>query len=183
MKKIIAGAVSAIAITASTVSAEDQQTIDAQALLPLLTMQVETVKLEENGNIVRAGDAGWDDAGDTYPLLNGKYILVTGNSAIDKGACHNMTGCSTNRYRGSVTLVTPPNWAFSQNSVAVAETGHGKNGHGVNSEFEYGVTPFQGGISIIKDVKVGHWCHRDGGWNDGGCSSNLSVTALAVFVG
>lgn len=159
---------------------QETESISDEALVRLANMNVEIVQISENGDIIRAADDGWIEDGDTYPLLNKEYILITDGDTIDKGSCKNALGCSTNKYTGSVTLSTPPKWVFSKDSIAISQKGWGANGDGVNGDPITRTVPLKGAIVGVDEIKVGHYCHRAGGYAKGGCQSTLSVTALAI---
>lgn len=171
---------SAIWMFAMPAWAQQTETISPEALSRLIEMNVETVKLGEMGEIIRQGDEGWDTAGQTYPLLNSSYIMITDGNTIDKGSCSNAAGCSTNRYGASITLSAPSGWVFSRDSITISQSGRGANGNGVDGEPETRTVSLGGAVAGIDEITVKHFCHRAGGWRKGGCQSTLSVTAMAI---
>lgn len=160
-----------------------QQKSNVQDVITQLTSSsVEIVQISETGDIIRPTDEeSWLSAGQTYPLINSQFLLLTEISTIDRGSCQNAFGCSTNRFEQELEVQAPTGWAFTRESISAAETGFGKNGHGIMPEPAFNTQTVPGTfISVVTQAKFKHWCFRDGGYADGGCESRLAVSAMAI---
>lgn len=176
-------AASAALLLISTSGSLAQQNSSVQDILTQLTSSsVEIVQISETGDVIRPSDSdSWLSDAQTYPLINGQFLLLTEINTIDRGSCQNAFGCSTNRFEEELEVQAPTGWAFTRESISAAETGFGKNGHGIMPDPAFNTQTVPGTfISVVTQAKFRHWCFRDGGYADGGCESRLAISAMAI---